>query len=887
MDAVRFGRWISERRRAGGWRSQKAFVEMAQQDAFLRTYSISEDFLARLEAGRLVHPFRKGIRRRVLVLAGQLCKTPRELRSYLQAAELTDLSDEETDYVNQLSEQLTSRRASTILFLPPRPARLVGRAAQVNQLKHTLSTLETGICAVTGMPGIGKSALAAEAVHQVASNERERLRIFPDGIATFSGTGRRGIQGLIALLQDIIAVFSPAATLSSQAIDTLLMHSKVAASPPGNGKLVHLPPGDTHRTTVKGYDSRQAILEADLAGAIDRVRQALAGKRVLLVLDDVDAQFPLRQACEALLTQEQKSDSGNISSANGGHASRTLLITSRYIPAPALVMHHLHLEPMEPGAALELFLDLTGHTLSAEERTYVERICASVGYLPLAIEAAATAATVSGIPLSLLAERVVNRPLDVLLDSEGEVRARLMQALANFDLQMQQRFALLSTLGTQAFALERAAALHTMLPDTNRFEIYKVPENEQYLPEYRPVLFNNQSEGQQQPAQSSSVLSSVDLANTAADLAQFVRHSLVEIVPNNSPATLQRVTNSPDRNEASYQLHPLLYAHAMNHLEQLEPEVILAAQRNLQSYAFAYTELYSHDVPHLERERDFLLAMLSRMWNQQQYPLVVHFLEKIITMTGRLGNYEEDKRILHWGILASQQIQDQFHLACFLSYLGKLHLYHGRLKQARTSFEQSIALSESLPRNSSSRWLWGSFADLAHIAHIQGDVDAARGYIETYVKYAIETNDLLSSALALFFRAFYTRLEGNLDKAYNDISLSQSLFLKSKFDQPLEDCPFGLSILAELARVQGDYEHAREYIEAQIPLAQIHHPLYVSADTLYDQACFALQQGMREDARILAQRVIDLANQIGTPHLHTRALTLLQQIYAQTNQTIA
>jgi tetratricopeptide (TPR) repeat protein len=863
MDAVRFGRWISERRRAAGWRSQKAFVEMARRDAFLRTYGISEDFLARLEAGRLVHPFRKGIRRRVLVLAGQLCKTPRELRSYLQAAELTDLSAEETDYVNRLSEQLAARRTSTVLFLPPRPARLIGRTTQVNQLKQTLSTLETGVCVVTGMPGVGKSALAAEAVHQVASSERDRLRVFPDGIATFSGTGRRGVQGLIALLQDIIAVFSPATTSSSQVTDTLLISSQVTSS--GNGKLVHLPAANT--AIANSLDSRQDMLEADLAGAIDHVRQVLAGKRVLLVLDDMDAQFPLRQACEALLAQEQKSSSDSLSSGNTEHASHTVLITSRYIPAPALVMHRLHLEPLEPGAALELFIALTGNTLFTAERTYVEQICASVGYLPLAIEAAATAATVAGIPLSLLAERVINNPLDALLDSEGEVRSRLAQALANFDPQVQQRFVLLSTLGTGAFALERAGALHMAPRDENKFEVYKVSANDHYIP---PICLGICD------------LPSADIASTAADLAQFVRHSLVEIVPHNPPTILQEANHSPDRNESSYRLHPLLYAHAMSHLEQLEPAIVQAAQRNLLSYALAYAELHSGDVPHLEREREFLLAMLSRMWYQKEYGLVVHFLKKIINITGRLGNYEEGKRLLNWGILASQQTQDQYHLAYFLSYLGRLHLYHGRLTQARTSFEQSITIAESLPPNSSSNCLGGSLVDLAHIAHILGDVGAARRYTETYVKYALETNDLLNSATALFFRGFYTRLEGDLDRAYNDISLSLSLLLQSKSDQPLEECPLGLSILAELARLQGDYEHSREYIEAQIPLAQISHPLYFTADTLYDQACFALQQGMREDARILAQRVIDVANQIGTPHLHTRALTLLQQIYAQT-----
>jgi tetratricopeptide (TPR) repeat protein len=886
MDAVRFGRWISERRRAAGWRSQKAFVEMAQQDAFLRTYNISEDFLSRLEAGRLAHPFRKGIRRRVLALAGQLCKTPRELRSYMQAAELSDLSPEETDYVNHLAQQLASRRASTILFLPPRPVRLLGRTDQVNQLKYTLSTLETGICAVTGMPGVGKSALAAEAVHQLASNERERLRLFPDGIATFSGIGRRGMQGLIALLQDIVAVFSPATTLSSQVTHTLLMNSKETPSPSMNARVVHLRSDDSNRTAAKGKASRQEMLEADLAGAIDRVRQVLAGKRILLVLDDVDAQFPLRQACEALLAQEQISGSGSISGRNAGHASRMVLITSRYSPAPALVRHHLHLEPLEPSAALELFIALTGHTLSIDEQTHVERICASVGYLPLAIEMAATAATVAGIPLSLLAERVVNSPLDALLDSEGEVRSRLAQAFASFDPQMQQRFALLSTLGTQAFALETAAALRSIPPDINKFEIYKTPANGQHLPEHRLVLFNTASQGQQQVAQSRFDLSSADLASTAADLAQFVRHSLLEIVPNNSPTTLQGNINNPDRNEASYQLHPLLYAHAMSHLEQLEPEIVQVAQHNLQSYALAYAELYSGDVPKLERERAFLLAMLSRIWDQQQYPLVVHFLGKIANILGRL-NYEEGKRLLHWGILASQQTQDQFHLACFLCYLGKLHIHHGRLKQARTSFEQSIALSEALPPDSASNYLAGVFTDLAHIAHILGDVGAARGYTDTYVKRALETSDAFNSAIALFFRAFYARLDGDLDKAYHDISLSRSLLLKCKSEHPLEEYSFGLSVLAELARVQGDYEHSRQYIEAQLQLAQTSYPLYMTADTLYDQACFALQQGMREDAQLLVKRLLDLANQIGTPHLHTRALTLLQQIYAQTNSTTA
>ncbi len=874
MDAVRFGRWISQRRHGGGWRSQRAFVEMARQDPFLRTYNISEDFLARLEAGRLAHPFRKSIRRRVLALAGLLCKTPRELRTYLQAAELTDLNPDENDYVNRLNEQLAARRTTTTLFLPPRPSRLVGRTAQVHELIQTLWTLESGICAVTGMPGVGKSALAAEAVHQVAINERERLRIFPDGIAIFSGTGRRGVRGLIALLQEIIAVFSPSAASTSQAAGAVLIGSRVPFSS-GDDRLVRLSTTHTARAASNGHDAMLDMLEADLAGAIDRARQVLAGKRVLLVLDDMDAQFPLRQACEALLAQEQKNAiSRGGGGGNGGQCSRVVLITSRYIPAPTLLMHRLHLEPLEPHAALELFIALIGHALSNDERSCVEQICAAVGYLPLAIEAAATAATVAGIPLSLLAERVMDSPLDALLDGEGELHSKLAQALANFDPQMQQRFALLSALGTQVFALESAAAIRTMHPEVNRAESYKVHAHGQYLPEHSVGTQFIAAEGHRETAQSVVDVSSTHLASTAADLGQFVRHSLVKIVPHNAPTSFPPACRSTHLDESFYQLHPLLYAYAMDRLEQLEPEVVHTAQRNLQSYALAYVEHYCHDVPHLERERAFLLSVLARMWRQEQYSLIVPFLADLLPLICRLSNYEQGERMLNWGIYASQQTQDQQHLAHFLGQLGKLYIHHGQLISARRVLEQSLAIAESLNRP---KYLLGPFGELAHIAHILGDVGAARDFTETYVQRALDTDDPICSVIARYLRGFYERLEGDLDKAYDDLHSSLCLFSELSPDMCFYKDTFGMSLRAELARIEGDYARSKEYTETVVSLEQATDPPYMIADLLYDQACFANQQGMLDDARTLALRVMDMASQIGAPHLHSRAVTLLRQ----------
>src|SRR6266699_1326860 len=73
MDAVQFGRWISERRRAGGWGSQRALAESVRRHPLISKYRITEDFLARLEAGHFVHPFRGSVRRRVLALTCLIC----------------------------------------------------------------------------------------------------------------------------------------------------------------------------------------------------------------------------------------------------------------------------------------------------------------------------------------------------------------------------------------------------------------------------------------------------------------------------------------------------------------------------------------------------------------------------------------------------------------------------------------------------------------------------------------------------------------------------------------------------------------------------------------------------------------------------------------------
>src|SRR5690349_15541564 len=108
MDGMQFGRRISEHRRARGWTSQRALIEAVQRDTVLCKAGISEDFIARLEAGQLVYPFRGRVRRRVLQLSRLMCASPRDLQSYLHAAAIAHLSPGEEEEIKSVRTYLAA-----------------------------------------------------------------------------------------------------------------------------------------------------------------------------------------------------------------------------------------------------------------------------------------------------------------------------------------------------------------------------------------------------------------------------------------------------------------------------------------------------------------------------------------------------------------------------------------------------------------------------------------------------------------------------------------------------------------------------------------------------------------------------------------------------------
>jgi tetratricopeptide (TPR) repeat protein len=228
--------------------------------------------------------------------------------------------------------------------LPPRAPAFLGREQELYQLRTDLQRGQSiGLASlVTGMAGVGKSALAAQVVADIASQADS----FPGGITWVRCDGRSGLDGLTWVYDQVLAAWE--SPLTPQQLAQAVQADSAEA----------------------GVDLRERALRKRL-----RPPENITAAPALLLLDNVERGLPLERALTTLTSLKV-----------------TCFLTARFVPSVA----HLQvrkLDVLDSEAALQLFVEryreMDGHWDEAVDSESAMEVVKGLGYLPLAIELAA------------------------------------------------------------------------------------------------------------------------------------------------------------------------------------------------------------------------------------------------------------------------------------------------------------------------------------------------------------------------------------------------------------------------------------------------------------------------------------------------------------------
>ncbi|MEV0135698.1 BTAD domain-containing putative transcriptional regulator [Dactylosporangium sp. NPDC050688] len=284
--------------------------------------------------------------------------------------------------------------------LPPDVSRFVGRERYLTALGNAAapgpdSAGAAPIVLVTGMAGVGKTALVTHWAHS-------RAAAYPDG----------------QLYVELRGHAKQAPLPEAEALAALLSGLGVAAA--------QVPPRPQEATAL--------------------YRSLLAGRRMLIVLDDalgpdiVRALLPGSPTCATVITSRDRL--GGLVARNGAH--------------------RIELPPLEPHEAVELATRTLG-TAAPHDTAAVDRLVKLCGRLPLAIRIAATRAADRDVDLAEQVDAMAGAGLMDMLQIDGDedagVPAALGRSYAGLPPPAAAMFLLLGSAGPAALQADAAARL--------------------------------------------------------------------------------------------------------------------------------------------------------------------------------------------------------------------------------------------------------------------------------------------------------------------------------------------------------------------------------------------------------------------------------------------
>lgn len=669
------------------------------------------------------------------------------------------------------------------LLQPAEP--FVGRADDLAWTMARLREARAGRVAVlTGLGGIGKTALAAEAIRRLAKYHGR----FKDGIAVLPCHDR---HDALAVLRDALAKFDA---------------------------------------------QRRPPEERDWAGLVTAAQRLLAGKDVLIVLENVERELPVAEVLQPLRD-----------------AGATVLITARHQLAgvvPAEAIRHLQLPP--PDDALTIFAQAYGASgplaLSPEQRAAAEQIVSALAFHTLAVKIEGAYAAKSGRNLEDLAHELTAAPWKLHAENADLAVERVVQhSFSKLPDRVRRLFAALAAFPTIEFSRNAALVLARQL----------------------------------------------DVTPAAPALDLLLQLLLVEVPssPNGPQGT--QIPRSVDRERL--QLHPLLRAYAAQQLAGWSERNRTNAYRAVAAYYADYARrtpprwLYldqfnltgALDWAHQQGERGLVAALclgMATYWEQRG--LTSDALPRlqwgIAALTDRLprmrdrqrrrdratlllafgnqlqasGQSDEAIQKLQQALKSYQGLKDQAGAGNALTALAQLALRRGQVDLANRQFKEALALHRgaSDPQGEAN-----TLRAVAELVAQQGHLDEASSYLQRALAIHQKLQLRADEGSDLGELGQVAKEAGRLEEA--ETLLRQALAIDREVFAQREEAGVLLA-LGQVAQFRGDSDAAAAALERALALHREVRYLQGEGVDLFELAKLAKTRGQFDAAEQYAQQAL-------------------------------
>lgn len=757
-------------------------------------------------------------------------KKPRTLPDLLQLSAVLHLTQSEVNHLLQAAGHPTvaelrassNQEAAVVALLlpwaekpvtPTTPAvpfqvmadlpYFVGRQDALQKLRKALTAVShTTLYSIQGMGGVGKTVLAAHLAYQLRP-------YFPDGILW--------------------------AAISHS--DTMSILSTFAGA---------------YGVDVTHY--------ADLNSRSRVVRELLANKHALIVLDDVQSSeqvkplLPPTGSCAVLITTRRH----DLSVTRGAQ---------RFVLGPF---------GLDGAEAAELFSKVLGEERVAQEYGRFQELAQLVGQLPLAVDVVASRlAYEPGWETADFLQRVrhEHRRLTELAYEDQNIRLSFNTSYVSLTPQQQRFFALLSLFAGSDFS-DQAAAVAADVPledaqDHLRrlygLSLVQAGRVDKYgrFARYalHPLLrdYARQQLAEETEAQTRVVRYFVQFA------AQHRRnYALLEIEQANILAALKTA-------ESHHLLDELVQgARAFYHFLEARGLYTVAAEYLAKAHTAAIIindtvalSAVKYHLGHLAQQRGELIEAETQYEESLELAReagdaghLSRLLRALGVLAARRGDYELADAYYKEGLELARQVGTGNAVSDFLRGMGVQAYMRGDFARAEAFYEEGLALMQETAESAKGSMWWG----LGVIAQEQGDITLAHFYYQQALTLARETGYQERIIMLLRSLGGVATSQGNYDQAeqhYTEaLQLARSIGHRWQIGRILSEW-------GELRLAQGQTEAAQAAFQEFFTLARILQSQELVAIALYGLARVTAVWGQPAQARAYAQESLDTFTAIG------------------------